>query len=94
MVSEWVEELVTMANALVTTADEAREAGKPCRFCAQIGKGEQRPPSLGHLPDCPVSFARRVLRQAGPDLSGGLRPKCERAPEGHLKQHDRPSRKQ
>lgn len=63
MGSQWVQSLVTMADAIVVTADEAHQQGADCRFCGSGG-------AKSHATDCPVTLASTVLRQARGAASG------------------------
>lgn len=61
MGNQWIQDLVTMADAVLISADEARQQGACCKFC----KAPLDAANAAHLQDCPVSLASRVLRQAG-----------------------------
>ncbi len=58
MGSQWVQDLVRMADAIQQTAEDARRRGEPCRFCAAH--------TGAHAATCPVAVAARVIRQARP----------------------------
>ena len=60
MGSQWVHELVTMADAILVTADEAQQQGRTCKFCGAAQAGT----STEHGADCPVTLATRVIAQA------------------------------
>ena len=51
----WVRDLLTMAEAVLSTADDAAREGRPCPFCARRG---------AHAHGCAVTIAARVRRQA------------------------------
>ena len=61
MGNQWIQDLVTMADAVLLSAEEAGGAGHCCKFCA----APMEAANATHLHDCPVSLASRVLRQAG-----------------------------
>ncbi len=54
----WVRDLLTMADAVLATAEQAARAGRPCPYCA-------RPDA--HAPGCAATIAARVRRQARGD---------------------------
>ena len=56
MGSQWVQDLVKMADAIRVTAEDARQRGEPCRFCDNMS-GE-------HQQGCPVAVADNVIRHA------------------------------
>lgn len=60
MGSQWVQDLVRMADALVLTAEDAKKHGADCRFCGCSQSG----PVAAHAQDCPVTLANTVLKQA------------------------------
>ncbi len=60
MGSQWVQDLVRMADAIVDTAEDAEKAGRPCRFCNAVANGQV----ISHAADCPVTLANTVIRQA------------------------------
>ena len=60
MGSQWVRDLVTMADAVLVNAEEAKRDGQPCRFCdAPNNHGV-----VTHHPECPVALATAVVAQA------------------------------
>jgi len=61
MGNQWIQDLVTMADAVIISADDAQATGGCCKFC----KAPTDAANATHLSDCPVSLANRVLRQAG-----------------------------
>ncbi len=63
MRSRFVDELVSMANALISTAmiDDCR--GSKCRHCGRMA--DLQTGNVVHSSDCPVSFSERVLAEAG-----------------------------
>jgi len=61
MGNQWIHDLVTMADAVLLSAEEAGQPGQCCRFCG----APTDVANVAHQQDCPVTLASRVLRQAG-----------------------------
>ena len=61
MGNQWIQDLVTMADAVLVSNKDAAEAGRCCQFCSSPLNAA----NTAHQIDCPVTLASRVLRQAG-----------------------------
>ena len=62
MGSQWVKELETVANAVLSDSELERGPGGQRKHCGATAKSDDVYPE--HLDDCPVVLAKRIVDQA------------------------------